>query len=220
MAAPLALALLLAGTPGLAPDTLASPAAATSTPTSTSTSTPTSTSTSTPTSTATSTPTATPTATSTPTPALSLPSTPAPGLSSLAIPVAALALLAVAALALARRRAAAPRLVQVLESTSLGQRRALVVARLGDELLVLGASEAGVSLLATRPAGLHAEAAALATLVPAPAPSPGPLSGLLARLRPTAARPAAGGFDALLAESDEDQELRAKLARGLTGSVR
>jgi len=52
---------------------------------------------------------------------------------------------------LARRRAKTPRMLEVIESLSLGNRRALVVAKMNGELLVLGSSEAGVALLTTRP---------------------------------------------------------------------
>lgn len=100
--------------------------------------------------------------------------------------IAAVALLALAVVALfvLRRRSQAPRLITIVETTSLGPRRSLVVARLADELLLLGSSEQGIALLATRP---------VAT------PSP-PLST------------ATPGFDDLLAESSEALELRSKLA--------
>ncbi len=74
-----------------------------------------------------------------------------------------LALLAAAAFVLARRRRGVPRLVEILESASLGPKRSLVVARLGGEILLLGSSEGGISLLSSRPAE---------GLVPAPAPKP------------------------------------------------
>jgi flagellar protein FliO/FliZ len=63
-----------------------------------------------------------------------------------------LALLAAAALLLARRRRRVARIIDILESASLGPKRSLVIARLGDELLVLGSSEGGIALLSTRPA--------------------------------------------------------------------
>ena len=132
-----------------------------------------------PISTATATPTATPTAipTSSTVPALqpgqsrdpaapllSLTGAQAPLPSSSAFspgPLAAglfLALLAAVALVMTRRRRRTTRLIDILESVSLGPKRALVVARLGDELLVLGSSEGGIALLSTRPAaGLVSE---------------------------------------------------------------
>lgn len=122
-----------------------------------------------------------------------------------------LAGLGAAAFLLSRRRARADRLLTVVESTSIGPRRHLVVARLADDLLVLGSSEAGISLLSTVPAPARAAASS-----PAPAPAGGP--GLLARLRPSSRR--APGFHTLLAESVEDLELRRKLAAGQAGSVR
>jgi hypothetical protein len=190
-------------------------------------------------------PAASPSPTPAPTPApealrattpLSLPSA-GPGLDGLILPVAVLLALAIAALILSRRRQKAPRLVQVLERTALGPKRALVVARVGDEVLVIGSSEAGLQLLSARPAAVEARGEAPARLVAVPDPDPrdlpsapaqGPVLGLLSRLRPgrraSAAPPAipAGldAFDALLAESAEDQELRRKLAMGQAGSVR
>lgn len=135
------------------------------------------------------------------------------------------ALAAVALLAARRRMRPGARIVEVVETTSLGPRRALVVARVQGELLLLGASEAGISVLQTRPA-----TAAVLGGEPAAAPLPAapahasPVSTLLGRLR--RARPPEGdprdppAFDALLHESAEDLELRRKLAHGLAGSVR
>lgn len=141
---------------------------------------------------------------------------------ALAAPIVLLAGLAAAALVLKRRRHPAGRRVQVLETTSLGPKRALVLARLGDELLLLGASEAGIHLLTTRPLAQGSVAEAEAEPVPEQQrEAPPTLGGLVTRLR--GARPGAAPappFDALLAESAEDQELRRKLARGQAGSVR
>jgi flagellar biogenesis protein FliO len=147
---------------------------------------------------------------------------PAPGGSSLWLPAGVLVALAVAALVLARRRrAAAPnRLLEVVETASLGPRRSIVVARVADELLVLGASEAGITLLSSRPAPPAAAGATAAEPATAAAPpSAGAhLAGLLARLAPRPRRDAPA-FDAALAESVEDLELRRKLAGGRTGIV-
>jgi flagellar protein FliO/FliZ len=103
---------------------------------------------------------------------------------------------AVAALVTARRRKRAPRLVEILESSSLGPKRSLVVARMGDELLLLGSSEGGITLLSTRPA--PATPAAL----------------------PAAAAAEPTRFELILGESVDDLELRRKLAAGAAGSVR
>jgi flagellar biogenesis protein FliO len=149
--------------------------------------------------------------------------------SALAAPVVLLAGLAAATWLLRRRRRPAGRRVEVLETTSLGPKRSLVLARFEDELLLLGTSEAGVQLLHRRtgPGEAAAEAVeALREAAPPAAPASEPpgagvLSGLVTRLR--RARPetaSAPRFDALLAESAEDQELRRKLARGQGGSVR
>lgn len=71
---------------------------------------------------------------------------------SLLMPALALGLLAAAALLLARRKRRAGGILQVVETVGLGPRRSLVVVRVGDELLLLGSSEAGIHLVATRPA--------------------------------------------------------------------
>jgi flagellar protein FliO/FliZ len=152
------------------------------------------------------------------------------GLDGLILPVAALLALAIAALVATRRKQQATRLVQVLESTSIGPKRALVVARVGDEVMVIGSSEAGLQLLAARPAGPESRAAEVTPhlqAVPDQAPEAsqarGAVLGLLGRLRGRPAGPAPGAapaFDALLAESTEDLELRRKLALGQPGSVR
>jgi flagellar biogenesis protein FliO len=70
---------------------------------------------------------------------------------SIAIPVVALILLAVVAVVLGRRRKGQGQLVRVLESTSLGPKRSLVVAQMGNETLLIGSSESGLCLLAARP---------------------------------------------------------------------
>jgi flagellar protein FliO/FliZ len=164
-------------------------------------------------------------------PTLALPASPG-GIGPLALPAAALALLGAVAAFLARRRRPTHRLVQVLETTSLGPKRSLVVARLGDEILVLGVSEAGLQLLAARPASGEARSEPVTRLRPVPSAEPEPedqprpagpgvVASLLGRLRPRAKAPRESpAFDALLSESAEDQELRRKLARGLSGSVR
>lgn len=74
------------------------------------------------------------------------------------LPALALAILAAAAWFFARRRARTGRTLQVLESTSLGPKRSVVLVKVGEEVLVLGSSEAGISLLATRPADALAPA--------------------------------------------------------------
>jgi flagellar protein FliO/FliZ len=137
---------------------------------------------------------------------------PLPASSSFAGPVAAglfLALLAVAAFFMARRRRTATRLVEILETASLGPKRALVVARLGEELLVLGSSEGGIALLSSRPAaGLVARDAPRST---AAEPTP-PLRAILEAFSRLRRRPAAApSFERLITESVEDVELRRKL---------
>ena len=137
-------------------------------------------------------------------PTAPLPGADLPGFGSLAVPAILLALLALGALLLGRRRRGGGRLVQVIESAPIGPKRSVVVCRVGDELLVLGSSEAGVALLATRPA----PAAPVTALEESQA-------GLLAKMG-LSRKP---GFEELLAESTEDLELRRTLAAGRAASV-
>jgi len=158
-----------------------------------------------------------------------------------ALPAASgLAALAAVALLLSRRRGRSSRIVQVIETASLGPKRQLVVARMGDQVLLLGSSESGIALLASRPADPAVEGAtAPAAAAPAPAgaegsapeaqppaPEPGAPVGLPAsvaslweRLRRHRTPEPAASFDALLQDTAEDQELRRKLARGLAARV-
>lgn len=141
---------------------------------------------------------------------------------ALVIPV----LLAALALLL-KRKPAATRRLQIVETAGLGGKRELILAQLGGETLLLASSEAGVTLLAARtlppeaPAAVPAPAPAAA---PAPAPAPSPLSlvrGLFSR-QAVAPRPAAQqpqSFQSLLEESAEDLDLRRKLAAGRRGQV-
>src|SRR5439155_20269481 len=64
-----------------------------------------------------------------------------------------LAGLAFAAFHFTRRRAAASRYIQIVESASLGPKRSIVVARVGESTMILGSSEAGITLLKALPLG-------------------------------------------------------------------
>jgi flagellar biogenesis protein FliO len=130
-------------------------------------------------------------------------------------PAAALAALALAAVFFARRRTKLSHLVQVLETASLGPKRSLIVAQHNGQRLLLGASEAGITLLLTSPAPVEA---AEPTPQLQPSPRANPLSSILGKmkLRPVAT-PA---FEQLLEDTAEDQALRAKLAAGMQGRVR
>jgi flagellar biogenesis protein FliO len=157
--------------------------------------------------------------------------------------VSALAALAAVALLLSRRRGrSSGRLVEVVETASLGPKRQLVVARMGEQLLLLASSESGITLLSSQPAPQEAEAGAPVLAAPAEAadgsaaalePLPGDalatpaavdeppsasVASLWERLR-TRGRPAEPSFESLLQETAEDLELRRKLARGLAGKV-
>jgi len=81
----------------------------------------------------------------------------APRLRAFSLPAVVLAGLAIAAYVFARRRRV-PKLkqIQIIETASLGPKRSLVVARVGEETLVLGTSEAGITLLKTSGEGFAA----------------------------------------------------------------
>lgn len=130
---------------------------------------------------------------------------------SLVAPGLALAGLAALAFTLTRRKPLGGAHIHVLESRSLGDKRSVVIADVLGERLVLGVSEAGVTVLMNRPAP---QPEPLPYLVPSATPAP-PM-GFFQRLK---GRSPARAFDASLQESIEDQELRAKLAAGMRGVV-
>ncbi len=133
-----------------------------------------------------------------------------------ALPAIVLGTLGAVALFFARRKSRPSRLVQIVETASLGPKRSLIVARIGEETLILGSSEAGIALLGTK--------RGLAATEPAPAPAPvarpaTAAPGILGRLRLQKSRVPVPKFEPLLRESLEDQELRAKVAAGHRGTV-
>lgn len=136
--------------------------------------------------------------------------------SSFAAPGFALAALAALAFALTRRRAKSTRSISVVETASLGPKRSLVIADVMGERMVLGVSEAGISVLSTRAAPQPE---------PAPFVIPPPLETVSAslskemsffdRMLGRVPQPnAVASFDETLRDSLEDQELRAKLSLG------
>ncbi len=172
-------------------------------------------------------------------------------LRAVALPALLLGALAVCAYLFARKkRGLGTRRIEILETASLGPKRSLVIARVGDETLVLGASEAGITLLQTSAAfagakAVEAAAAAVASsnemdqsLVEALADVPQPddltaspgratfrsieggLASLFGRGGVPAAARAEPKFDDILEDSVEDQELRQKLAAGMSARVR
>jgi len=165
----------------------------------------------------------------------------------LALPAMALAAAGAAAFWLKRKRAPISRVLQIIETTALGPKRSLIVARVGAETLLLSSSEAGITLLTALPPGTTSAIAANFGALPAQAlpaavahperhadpqdagaePSrsaapkaAGPITAALRSLlksRPSAPPPS---FEALFAESAEDQELRGKLRSGHLAHVR
>jgi flagellar biogenesis protein FliO len=143
-----------------------------------------------------------------------------PSLISVLPVVSALAALAGIALFVSRRRPRpGQRRVEILETASLGPKRQLVLARMGGQLLLLGSSEAGVSLLSTQPAADEAaDAIPEPVAQPVAEPTPSGMQAMWSRFR-TAPDAPARSFDDLLAETADDLELRRKLASGRPGRV-
>ena len=178
------------------------------------------------------------------------------GLGAVALPALLLGALAVAAYLFARRRrASVEHHIQIVETASLGPKRSLIIARVGDETLILGTSEAGITLL--KASSLSAGFVGASTesvddsafeisqpieeaLADIPEPGDdkavanrggfrsieGGLAGLFgaraayADTRAQNQKGTAEGFGELLEDSVEDQELRQKLAAGLSARVR
>jgi len=160
-------------------------------------------------------------------------------LRGLLLPGGALLALGGVALLFTLRKSRAPGSLQIVESVSVGPKRSLVIAKVGDEELVLGCSEAGISLLSSRSAtGGEARAPApgasrVAGADPwldsfdgkgAPRREERPeAAGSLARLFTKAGKVAGKArrpsFDDLLADSAQDQELRRRLAEGAKGRI-
>jgi flagellar biogenesis protein FliO len=149
------------------------------------------------------------------------------GASTALIPLLALAGLGTCAALLARRRQVSARGIHIVESAGLGPKRSLVVADVLGERLVLAVSEAGISVLSTRPAPAPALAEAFEA-----EPERFPPRATRAGRRPIAQprpmtffqrllgrAPMGESFESQLGTSLEDEELRAKLAAGLRGVV-
>jgi len=142
---------------------------------------------------------------------------------SVLLPIILLAVLAAVAFVLARRRRAQASLIEVMETASLGPRRQLIVARFQNELLVLGSTDGGISLLAVRALsgggeeGLAADASAAGTTDSGTGyfttNVDAALQGLASKMGSAATVESATGID----DSVEDRELRRKLAQGLGG---
>ena len=79
--------------------------------------------------------------------------------------------LGAAAYFFARKRATVPRFVRIMETASLGPKRSIVVAQINGETMILGTSEAGITVLQARvePNVASLAAAAVASIA-APAP--------------------------------------------------
>ena len=89
-------------------------------------------------------------------------SNPAPYGVSVVAPALVLLALAAGAFVLNRRRGRRQGLIQILETASIGPKRSLLVARVDGRTMVLGASEAGISLLQSLDGGGEVREAAVA----------------------------------------------------------
>lgn len=69
------------------------------------------------------------------------------------LPALVLAILAGVAFYLSKKKRQGGGNLEVLESASLGLKRSILLVRVKDEILVLGSSEAGISLLSKQPVG-------------------------------------------------------------------
>jgi flagellar biogenesis protein FliO len=158
--------------------------------------------------------------------------------SSLVLAIVLLVGVAGGALALTRRRARRQGLIQILETAAIGPKRSLLVARVNGQTMVLGASEAGITLLTSLEGGIAPPAAAVIGSPPPVAERPdepaapattetavepegemGILQRLFRRQPKDSSTQDAAAFRELLEESYEDQELRGKLAQGFSGKV-
>jgi flagellar protein FliO/FliZ len=143
----------------------------------------------------------------------------------------ALATLGAAAWILAKRRAGQTGVLQLVQTQSLGAKRALVVARVGKRLMLLSTSESGIQLLTDLE---PPQPATPATPGPAPVRRPGyapevggptvphvhpagPLPDAMAQHAAPALHPSE--FEALLELAGEEAVLRNKLRTGSRGRL-
>jgi hypothetical protein len=96
------------------------------------------------------------------------------------LPILGFALCGGAALVFARRKQqATPKMLEIVETHGLGGRRSLIVARIAGETVLLGSSEAGLSLLLARPGETVTQAQSEAHRPIAAASPPAPVAGAL-----------------------------------------
>lgn len=93
-------------------------------------------------------------------------------LQTVAVPLVALLLLSGVAFWRRRSRPGRGRVVRIVETASLGPKRSLIVAEVGGQRLVLGASEAGITLLESGALAAAPALGAATTLSSADRPSP------------------------------------------------
>ena len=162
----------------------------------------------------------------------------APKSSNLNLILPALALLGLAGFAFyaQKKRPLRSRSIQILETAHIGPKRSLIVAKIGGETLLLGTSEAGITLLSNRPINTDGIVSAeLAVTDSDPnftrtenaffekqQKSGNAFASLLEKFkRPSITDETKTGqaFEDFLADSAEDDELRRKLSQGITGRI-
>jgi flagellar protein FliO/FliZ len=91
------------------------------------------------------------------------------------IPVLGFALCCAAAMVFAKKKQiATPKLLEIVETHAVGGRRQIIVARIAGETVILGSSEAGLTLLLARPGETVAQLQATQDVAAAPAQKPAP----------------------------------------------
>jgi flagellar protein FliO/FliZ len=129
------------------------------------------------------------------------------------IPIIGFALCCAAAIVFAKKKQiATPKLLEIVETHAVGGRRQIIVARIAGETVILGSSEAGLTLLLARPGETVAQLQATQSFTAAPASKPAAqteekASSWLGKLRLAKAPEPELSFEDLLAQ---DAALRAQ----------
>jgi flagellar biogenesis protein FliO len=136
---------------------------------------------------------------------------------SLVAPLLALLALGAIAYTVTRKKRSFGVSIRVVESCAIGPKRSLVLAEVMGDRILLGVSESGISVLSAKPAPEPVIEAHAFVMPSSPVIKQTSSMSFVDRLRGRC--PTAQNFDALLGESVEDQELRAKLASGFRSVI-
>jgi flagellar protein FliO/FliZ len=129
------------------------------------------------------------------------------------IPIIGFAVCCAAAMVFAKKKQiATPKMLEIVETHAVGGRRQIIVARIAGETVILGSSEAGLTLLLARPGETVAQLQATQNFAAAPAQKPAAkaeekASSWLGKLRLAKAPEPELSFEDLLAQ---DAALRAQ----------